>query len=128
VLKAIRENEPRALSLGYDVDRYKLLAFVLSAALSGLAGATKALVFKFETLSDVHWSMSGEVVLMTLLGGMGTILGPTVGAFIVVTLQNYLASLEGWVTVITGAIFVVCVLAFRRGVIGELGNWLRRPL
>ena len=128
VLKAIRENEARALSLGYDVARYKLLAFVLSAALSGLAGATKALVFKFETLSDVHWSMSGEVVLMTLLGGMGTILGPTVGAFIVVTLQNYLASLEGWVTVITGAIFVICVLAFRRGVIGELGNWLKKPL
>ena len=128
VLKAIRENEPRALSLGYDVDKYKLLAFVLSAALSGLAGATKALVFKFETLSDVHWSMSGEVVLMTLLGGMGTILGPTVGAFIVVTLQNYLASLEGWVTVITGGIFVVCVLTFRRGVVGEIGNWLKKPL
>ena len=120
VLKAIRENEARALSLGYDVDKYKLLAFVLSAALSGLAGATKALVFKFETLSDVHWSMSGEVVLMTLLGGMGTILGPTVGAFIVLTLQNYLASLEGWVTVITGTIFVICVLAFRRGVVGEI--------
>ena len=120
VLKAIRENEARALSLGYDVDKYKLLAFVLSAALSGLAGATKALVFKFETLTDVHWHMSGEVVLMTLLGGMGTILGPTVGAFIVVTLQNYLASLEGWVTVITGAIFVLCVLAFRRGVVGEI--------
>jgi branched-chain amino acid transport system permease protein len=120
VLKAIRENEARALSLGYDVDKYKLLAFVLSAALSGLAGATKALVFKFETLTDVHWHMSGEVVLMTLLGGMGTILGPTVGAFIVITLQNYLASLEGWVTVITGAIFVICVLAFRRGVVGEI--------
>ena len=128
VLKAIRENEARALSLGYDVAKYKLLAFVLSAALSGLAGATKALVFKFETLSDVHWSMSGEVVLMTLLGGMGTILGPTVGAFIVVTLQNYLASLEGWVTVITGSIFVICVLAFRRGVVGELGNWLKKSL
>ena len=128
VLKAIRENEARALSLGYDVAKYKLLAFVLSAALSGLAGATKALVFKFETLSDVHWSMSGEVVLMTLLGGMGTILGPTVGAFIVVTLQNYLASLEGWVTVITGSIFVICVLAFRRGVVGEIGNWLKKPL
>ena len=120
VLKAIRENEARALSLGYDVDKYKLLAFVLSCALSGLAGATKALVFKFETLTDVHWSMSGEAVLMTLLGGMGTILGPTVGAFIVLTLQNYLASLEGWVTVITGVIFVICVLAFRRGVVGEI--------
>jgi len=120
VLKAIRENEARTLSLGYDVDKYKLLAFVLSAALSGLAGATKALVFKFETLTDVHWHMSGEVVLMTLLGGMGTILGPTVGAFIVITMQNYLAHLEGWVTVITGGIFVLCVLAFRRGVVGEI--------
>ena len=126
VLKAIRENEARALSLGYDVDKYKLLAFVLSCALSGLAGATKALVFKFETLTDVHWAMSGEAVLMTLLGGMGTILGPTVGAFIVVTLQNYLASLEGWVTVITGVIFVLCVLAFRRGVVGEIAARIKR--
>ena len=126
VLKAIRENEARALSLGYDVDKYKLLAFVLSCALSGLAGATKALVFKFETLTDVHWSMSGEAVLMTLLGGMGTILGPTVGAFIVVTLQNYLASLEGWVTVITGVIFVICVLAFRRGVVGEIAALIKK--
>ena len=126
VLKAIRENEARALSLGYDVDKYKLLAFVLSCALSGLAGATKALVFKFETLTDAHWSMSGEVVLMTLLGGMGTILGPTVGAFIVLTLQNYLASLEGWVTVITGVIFVICVLAFRRGVVGEITAMLKK--
>ena len=126
VLKAIRENEARALSLGYDVDKYKLLAFVLSCALSGLAGATKALVFKFETLSDVHWSMSGEVVLMTLLGGMGTILGPTVGAFIVVTLQNYLSALEGWVNVITGVIFVICVLAFRRGVVGEIAAFLKK--
>lgn len=126
VLKAIRENEARALSLGYDVDKYKLLAFVLSCALSGLAGATKAIVFKFETLTDVHWSMSGEAVLMTLLGGMGTILGPTVGAFIVVTLQNYLASLEGWVTVITGVIFVICVLAFRRGVVGEIAALIKK--
>ena len=126
ILKAIRENEARALSLGYDVDKYKLLAFVLSAALSGLAGATKALVFKFETLTDVHWHMSGEVVLMTLLGGLGTILGPTAGAFIVVTLQNYLASLEGWVTVITGTIFVLCVLAFRRGVVGEIAARVKR--
>ena len=126
VLKAIRENEARALSLGYDVDKYKLLAFVLSCALSGLAGATKALVFKFETLSDVHWSMSGEVVLMTLLGGMGTILGPTVGAFIVVTLQDYLSALEGWVNVITGVIFVICVLAFRRGVVGEIAAFLKK--
>jgi len=126
VLKAIRENEARALSLGYDVDKYKLLAFVLSCALSGLAGATKALVFKFETLTDVHWSMSGEVVLMTLLGGMGTILGPTVGAFIVITLQNQLAFLEGWVTVITGVIFVICVLAFRRGVVGEIAARIKK--
>ncbi len=126
VLKAIRENEARALSLGYDVDKYKLLAFVLSCALSGLAGATKALVFKFETLTDVHWAMSGEAVLMTLLGGMGTILGPTVGAFIVVTLQNQLAELEGWVTVITGVIFVICVLAFRRGVVGEIAVRLKK--
>ena len=126
VLKAIRENEARALSLGYDVDKYKLLAFVLSCALSGLAGATKALVFKFETLTDVHWSMSGEAVLMTLLAGMGTILGPTVGAFIVVTLQNQLAELEGWVTVITGVIFVICVLAFRRGVVGEIAALLKK--
>ena len=126
VLKAIRENEARTLSLGYDVDKYKLLAFVLSCALSGLAGATKALVFKFETLTDVHWSMSGEAVLMTLLGGMGTILGPTVGAFIVVTLQNQLAFLEGWVTVITGVIFVICVLLFRRGVVGEIAARIKK--
>jgi branched-chain amino acid transport system permease protein len=120
VLKAIRENEPRAISLGYNVDHYKLMAFVLSAALTGLAGATKAIVFQFATLTDVHWHISGEVVLMTLLGGMGTIFGPVAGAFIVVTLQNYLAQFGGWVTVITGAIFVVCVLLFRRGVVGEL--------
>ncbi len=126
VLKAIRENEPRALSLGYDVDKYKLLAFVISCALSGLAGSTKALVFKFETLTDVHWAMSGEVVLMTLLGGLGTILGPTVGAFIVITLQNQLSHLEGWVTVITGVIFVICVLAFRRGVVGEIAALLKK--
>ncbi|HLX82206.1 MAG TPA: branched-chain amino acid ABC transporter permease [Burkholderiales bacterium] len=127
VLKAIRENEPRALSLGYDVDRYKLMAFVLSGALAGLAGVMKMLVFKFETLNDVHWSMSGEVVLMTLIGGVGTLLGPVVGAFTVVTLQNQLAELEGWVTVIQGAIFVVCVLAFRRGVVGEVDHWLKKP-
>jgi branched-chain amino acid transport system permease protein len=120
VLKAIRENEPRAISLGYKVDQYKLLAFVISAALSGLAGATKAIVFQFATLTDVHWHTSGEVVLMTLLGGMGTIFGPVVGAFVVVTLQNYLAGFGGWVTVITGAIFVACVLLFRRGIVGEL--------
>ncbi len=125
VLKAIRENEARAISLGYAVDHYKLLAFVLSAALSGLAGATKAIVFQFATLTDVHWHISGEVVLMTLLGGMGTIFGPLAGAFIVVTLQNYLAEFGGWVTVITGAIFVACVLLFRRGVVGELTRLLR---
>ncbi len=126
VLKAIRENEPRAISLGYDADRYKLLAFVLSATLAGLAGAVKAIVFQLASLTDVHWTMSGEVVLMTLLGGMGTIFGPVVGAFIIVALENYLAGFGEWVTVITGAIFVVCVLAFRRGVVGEAGAWWRR--
>ena len=123
VLKAIRENEPRAISLGYDADRYKLLAFVLSATLAGLAGALKAIVFQLAALTDVHWSMSGEVVLITLLGGMGTIFGPVVGAFIIVTLENYLAGFGEWVTVITGAIFIVCVLAFRRGIAGELSAW-----
>jgi branched-chain amino acid transport system permease protein len=122
VLKAIRENQARAISLGYNVDRYKLLAFVLSAALSGLAGGTKAIVLQFATLTDVHWHTSGEVVLMTLLGGMGTILGPVVGAFTVLTLRNYLAGFGGWVTVIIGAIFVVCVLLFRRGIVGELAR------
>ncbi len=123
VLKAIRENEPRAISLGYDAERYKLLAFVLSATLSGLAGATKAIVFQLASLTDVHWTMSGEVVLMTLLGGMGTIFGPVVGAFTIIGLENYLAGFGQWVTVITGTIFVVCVLAFRRGIVGELGAW-----
>jgi len=123
VLKAIRENEARAISLGYDAERYKLLAFVLSAALSGLAGATKAIVFQLASLTDVHWTMSGEVVLMTLLGGMGTIFGPVVGAFAIVGLESYLASFGQWVTVITGVIFVICVLAFRRGIVGELGAW-----
>ncbi|CAN5531429.1 branched-chain amino acid ABC transporter permease [soil metagenome] len=125
VLKAIRENEPRAVSLGYKVGRYKLLAFVLSATLAGLAGATKAIVFRLATLTDVYWHTSGEVVLMTLLGGMGTIFGPAVGAFLVVTLQNYLAHLGAWVTVITGVIFVVCVLLFRRGIVGELETLLK---
>jgi branched-chain amino acid transport system permease protein len=121
VLKAIRENEPRAISLGYDVDRYKLVAFILSAALAGLAGATKTLVLGFETLTDVHWHMSGEVVLMTLLGGLGTVVGPVVGAFVIVTLQNELADKVGsWVQVIMGGIFVICVLAFRRGIVGEI--------
>jgi len=121
ILKAIRENEPRAISLGYDVAKYKLLAFVLSAALSGLAGATKMLVFKFATLTDAHWHMSGEVVLMTILGGMGTVFGPVVGSAIVVTLESELADKVGsLVTVIMGAIFVVCVLLFRRGIVGEI--------
>ena len=119
VLRSIRENEPRALSLGYDVDRYKLLAFVISAGLAGLAGAMKTLVFQSETLTDIHWHMSGEVVLMTLLGGMGTVLGPSVGALVVLVLQNYLSSFGGWTTVITGVVFVAGVLAFRRGFVGE---------
>ena len=128
VLKAIRENEPRAVSLGYRAERYKLVAFVLSATFSGLAGATKALVFQLASLTDVHWTMSGEVVLMTLLGGLGTVFGPVVGAFIVVTLENYLAQLGAWVTVVQGAIFVICVLTFRRGVIGELGHRFKKSL
>ena len=128
VLKSIRENEPRAISLGYDVNKFKLLAFVISAALSGLAGSVKALVFQLATLTDVHWHMSGEVVLMTLLGGMGTILGPVVGAGIVVGLQNYLANLGSWSTIATGFIFVVCVLAFRKGLIGEIAEKLKLKL
>ena len=127
VLKMIRENEPRAISLGYQVDRYKLLAFVLSAALAGLAGALKTVVMGFATLSDVHWSMSGEVILMTLLGGVGTFFGPVFGASIVISLQNLLADKVGsWVTVIIGVIFVLCVLAFRKGVVGELQAYLER--
>ena len=123
VLKAIRENEPRAVSLGYDADRYKLIAFVLSAALSGVAGATKSIVFQLASLTDVQWQMSGEVVLMTLLGGMGTVFGPVVGAFTIISLEHFLADRGQWVTVITGAIFVVCVLAFRRGIVCELAAW-----
>ena len=126
VLKAIRENEPRAISLGYDADRYKLIAFILSATLAGLAGAVKAIVFQLASLTDVHWTMSGEVVLMTLLGGMGTIFGPVVGAFIIIALESYLAGFGEWVTVITGVIFVICVLAFRRGIVGELAAWWAR--
>jgi branched-chain amino acid transport system permease protein len=126
VLKAIRENEPRAISLGYRTEHYKLAAFVLSAGLAGLAGATKAIVFQLASLTDVHWSMSGEVVLMTLLGGMGTIFGPVVGAFAIITMENYLAELGSWFTITQGVIFVVCVLAFRKGIIGELEAWLRR--
>jgi len=119
VLRSIRENEPRALSLGYDVDRYKLVAFVISAGLAGLAGSTKVLVLQFETLTDAHWHKSGEVVLMTLLGGMGTVMGPSVGALLVVTMDNYLSGFGDWVTVIIGCVFVAGVLAFRRGFVGE---------
>ncbi|MGV3655164.1 MAG: branched-chain amino acid ABC transporter permease [Noviherbaspirillum sp.] len=142
VLKAIKDNEPRALSLGYDVDRYKLLAFVLSAALSGLAGSTKTVVLGFATLSDVHWSMSGLVVLMVLVGGLGTLLGPIVGAFLIVALENRLGDLGNWlasttsiewfrsigesVTIVTGLIFIVCVLAFRRGIVGEIAALFQR--
>ena len=128
VLKAIRENETRAVSLGYDVNRYKLLAFALSASLAGLAGATKALVFQLASLTDVHWTMSGEVVLMTLLGGLGTVFGPVVGALITVTMENYLAQHGSWATIVEGCVFVVCVLTFRRGIIGELGRLLKKSL
>ena len=143
VLRAIKENEPRAISLGYDVNRYKLLAFVLSAALAGLAGSTKTLVLGFATLSDVHWSMSGLVVLMVLVGGMGTIIGPIVGAIVIIALENKLGefgnmlasitSIEWFrsigesVTIVTGLIFIVCVLAFRRGIVGEILAWIKRP-
>ena len=143
VLKAIKENEPRAISLGYDVDRYKLLAFVLSAGLAGLAGATKTVVLGFETLTDAHWSMSGLVVLMTLVGGLGTIVGPIVGAIIIIALENKLGELGNlladyttidWfrslgesVTIVTGLIFIVCVLAFRRGIVGEIVARFKRP-
>ncbi|MBL8697141.1 MAG: branched-chain amino acid ABC transporter permease [Alphaproteobacteria bacterium] len=128
VLKAIRENEPRAISLGYKADHYKLMAFVLSATLAGLAGSMKSLVFQLASLTDVHWSMSGEAVLTTLVGGLGTIFGPLVGAFIIVAMQNYLAQLGAWVTVVQGAIFVICVMAFRRGIVGEIARLLKRPL
>lgn len=127
IMKAIRENEPRATSLGYDVDKFKLIAFVLSASIAGLAGATKTLVFQLASLTDVHWHTSGEVVLMTLLGGLGTIFGPLVGAATIVTLQNELADKVGsWVTVIMGVIFVLCVLVFRRGIVGEIQALIRR--
>ena len=126
VLKAIRDNEPRAISLGYQVERYKLIAFILSAALSGLAGSLKSLVFQLASLADVHWHASGEVVLMTLLGGVGTLFGPTAGAFLVVTIQNYFASVGSWVTIIQGFIFVVCVLAFRAGIVGVFVPWLKK--
>ncbi|GAB3542585.1 branched-chain amino acid ABC transporter permease [Noviherbaspirillum agri] len=142
VLKAIKENEPRAISLGYDVDKYKLLAFVLSASLAGLAGATKTVVLGFETLTDVHWSMSGLVVLMTLVGGLGTLTGPIVGAVVIIALENKLGDFGNWmaelttiewfrsigesVTIVTGFIFIVCVLAFRRGIVGEIGALMKR--
>jgi branched-chain amino acid transport system permease protein len=128
VLKAIRENEPRATSLGYRTDDYKLIAFVLSTFLSGIAGGTKALVFGIATLTDVHYSMSGEVVLMTLLGGLGTIFGPVMGALVVTAMENYLAQFGAWVTVTQGVIFMLCVLAFRRGIMGEVGGKLKLAL
>ncbi|WP_159009212.1 branched-chain amino acid ABC transporter permease [Bradyrhizobium sp. S69] len=128
VLKAIRENEQRAISLGYKTDQYKLLAFILSGTLAGFAGALKVFVAQNASLTDVHWSMSGEIVLMTLVGGLGTIFGPVVGAFVITAMQQYLAGYGQWVTVIQGVIFVACVLAFRRGIIGEIAHLLRRSL
>ncbi len=126
VLKAIRDNEPRAISLGYRTERYKLAAFVMSAALSGLAGATKAIVFQLASLTDVDWHASGEVVLMTLVGGLGTVFGPVAGAFALTAMESYLSELGAWFTIAQGAIFVACVLAFRRGIVGVLEEWLRR--
>ena len=126
VLQAIRENEARALSLGYDVDRFKLLAFVISATLAGLAGATKALIFQFAALTNAHWQTSGEVILMTLVGGLGTVFGPVVGALTVGALSHELSTFGSWVQVILGTIFVVCVLVFRRGIIGELERVMKR--
>jgi branched-chain amino acid transport system permease protein len=128
VLKAIRENEQRAISLGYKTDRYKLVAFILSATLAGVAGSLKALVFQLASLTDVHWNMSGEVVLMTLVGGLGTVFGPVAGAFIIVAMENYFSAFGQWVLVIQGVIFVICVLMFRRGIVGELGSALRIKL
>jgi branched-chain amino acid transport system permease protein len=128
VLKAIRENETRAISLGYKTERYKLLAFVLSATFAGVAGATKAIVFQLASLTDVDWPMSGEVVLMTLVGGLGTLFGPVAGAFFMISLENYLTTIGQWVFVVQGLIFVVCVLLFRRGIVGELASRLRFKL
>jgi branched-chain amino acid transport system permease protein len=128
VLKAIRENEPRAISLGYKVDQYKLTAFVMSAALAGLAGGTKAIVFQLASLTDVNWPMSGEVVLMTLVGGMGTVFGPIAGAAVIIAMENYLAQLGSWVLVVQGVIFVACVLLFREGIVGVIGKRIRQPL
>uniref|UniRef100_UPI0040576CA7 branched-chain amino acid ABC transporter permease n=1 Tax=Devosia polycyclovorans TaxID=3345148 RepID=UPI0040576CA7 len=128
VLKAIRDNEPRSISLGYKVNRYKLAVFVMSASLAGMAGSTKALVFQLASLTDVYWTMSGEVVLMTLLGGMGTIFGPFVGAAVIVTMQNYFASFGAWVTIMQGTIFVISVLLFREGIVGVISRWIKKPL
>jgi branched-chain amino acid transport system permease protein len=128
VLKAIRENEPRAISLGYKTDQYKLVAFILSGTLAGFAGSLKVFVAQNASLTDVHWTMSGEVVLMTLVGGLGTVFGPVVGAFVIIAMQQYLAGFGQWVTVIQGVIFVTCVLTFRRGVIGEIAHYFRRSL
>lgn len=128
VCKAIRDNEPRAISLGYRASQYKLAVFVLSAGIAGLAGATKAIVFQLASLTDVHWSMSGEVVLMTLVGGLGTVFGPIVGAIVIVSMQNFLATLGAWVTVVQGIVFVVCVLLFREGIVGMIAKWIKKPL
>jgi branched-chain amino acid transport system permease protein len=128
VLKAIRENEPRAISLGYKTDQYKLLAFIISGTLAGFAGSLKVFVAQNASLTDVHWSMSGEIVLMTLVGGLGTVFGPVVGAFVIIAMQQYLASFGQWVTVIQGVIFVACVLTFRRGLIGEIAHFFRISL
>jgi branched-chain amino acid transport system permease protein len=128
VLKAIRENEPRAISLGYKTDQYKLLAFILSGTIAGFAGSLKVFVAQNASLTDVHWTMSGEVVLMTLVGGLGTIFGPVVGAFVIIAMQQYLAGYGQWVTVIQGVIFVACVLTFRRGIIGEIAHYFKRAL
>lgn len=128
VLKAIRENEPRAISLGYKTDQYKLLAFILSGTLAGFAGSLKVFVAQNASLTDVHWTMSGEVVLITLVGGLATLYGPVVGAFVIIAMQQYLAGFGQWVTVIQGVIFVVCVLTFRRGVVGEIAHLFKRSL
>ncbi|KMO19446.1 branched-chain amino acid ABC transporter permease [Methylobacterium platani] len=128
VLKAIRDNEPRAISLGYRANQYKLAVFVLSTTLAGLAGSTKAIVFQLASLTDVHWSMSGEVVLMTLVGGMGTVFGPILGSFVIIAMENYLAQFGAWVTIIQGFVFVICVLVFREGILGLVARMLKRPL
>ena len=128
VLKSIRENEQRAISLGYKTDHYKLLAYIISGTLAGFAGSLKVFVAQNASLTDVHWTMSGEIVLMTLVGGLGTVFGPVVGAFVIIAMQQYLAGFGQWVTVIQGAIFVICVLTFRRGVIGEIAHYFRRSL